>query len=121
MDEREKAPTTATRSILSNNCIARKFRYARSVPELRLLDAGNDRILPGEEVTDFSGRIMDAVTVPAYDRLGRRRRSGARMMTWLLRSRIWVDAPDEEEDEDEKLRKSLAKTKVMTSRHEIRQ
>ena len=135
VDEREEAPPAAARTILSDNCVAREFRKTRTDSKLRLLNAADDNILTREEMAKFGRRILDAVAIPAYDAFGRRRRRSARTLLLLrmllslrrrllLGSRIWVDAPDEKEDEDEKSRERkrvyLAETnRRMTNRFKV--
>ena len=94
MDEREQTTTTTTHPIKSNNCKARELRLARVDSKFRLLDASNDDIVAGEEIVELGSRVPYAITVPAYDAFRRRRR----------RSRVWVNAPNGEEEKDEKTR-----------------
>ena len=107
VDESEETPATTTRPIESNNCKTRKLRQTRIATKLGLLDAGNDCIMTGEEVKELRCRVLDSVTVPGNNSFGGRRRRTTTMSLSCLRSRVWVNAPDEEEDEDEKSRESF--------------
>ena len=97
VDESDEA-TPATRTILPDNRIARKRRQAGVVAQLRFLETCDEHIVTRKKVIEFCRRIADSVTIPGVEALGRRT---------TTRTRVWVDAPDEEEDEDEATRERV--------------
>ena len=60
------------------------------------MDASNKGIVFREKVVELGRRITDTIAVPRDYAAGGR----------VLRTRIWVDAPNGEEDEDEATKKS---------------
>ena len=106
VNECEEAPTTATRTILPKNCVARELWQARVISKFCLLDASDNDIVTREEMVKFRRRVLKTIAIPANDTFGGRRRSltTTRLSLW---SRVRVNAPNEEEDEDEKSRKVI--------------
>ena len=75
VDESEQTatPTSAPWTVTPDNREAWKRRETGVCAELRFLDAGNDDVIAGKEVVKLSGRIPNAITVPADDATRRRR------------------------------------------------
>ena len=94
MDERDEA-TTTPRPVAPDDRITRKRRSAGGRAKFRLLNACYQHVIPGDELVQFRCRVPDAIAVPGDNaRRGRRR--------LLTRTRVWMDASDGEEREDER-------------------
>ena len=62
------------------------------------MDTSNKYVVPRKKMAKLGRRIADSVTVPADNLVGGRARRTS------TRARVWVDAADGEENEDEATR-----------------
>ena len=89
VNQREQSPTATSRPVKADGSVAGESGGSCGGAKLGFLQTHDFDLTPGDEVGKLSGRVADAITVPADD--GRRGRMG---------TRVGVDVADEEKDEE---------------------